>query len=103
MKKEKNKLIRIVDDTLKMFIEYLEKEYPTEEEVRVSVLWGYDACCDDDTGGSGFAVYVAPLRAIMIPSDIPEVILQTQDEELKRDFAIHNFATFFARYKRRRI
>ena len=85
-------MIRIVDDTLKMFIEYLEKKYPTEEEVRVSVLWGYDTCCDDDTGGSGFAVYVPPLRAIMIPSDIPEVILQTQDEELKRDFAIHNFS-----------
>jgi hypothetical protein len=85
-------MIRVVDDTLKRFMEYLEKEYPTEEEVRVSVLWGYDACCDDDTGGSGFAVYIPPLRAIMIPSDIPEVSLQTQDKELERDFAIHNFA-----------
>ena len=85
-------MFTIIDVTLKRFIEYLEKEYPTKEEVRVSVLWGYDACCDDDTGGSGFAVYVPQLRAIMIPSEIPEAILQEQDEELKRDFVIHNFA-----------
>lgn len=85
-------MIIIVDDTLKRFIEYLEKEYPMQDEVRVSILWGYDSCCDDETGGSGFAVYIPPLRTILIPSDIPEVILQEQDEELKRDFVIHNFA-----------
>lgn len=93
-------MIEILDKRTLAFVEFLNKNYGLEdkESVKLSILHGYDAVTDDESGGAGFAVYVPPMKVIMLPTDIPEQIANTDDEELKRDFVIHNLAHEYAHY-----
>lgn len=82
------------------FIQFLNDNYPLEEVIYLTVLQGYSAVTDDETGGKGFAVYLPQKNIIMLPTDIPEYILSgiidEDDMECVKDFIIHNLAHEYA-------
>lgn len=82
------------------FIQFLNDNYPCEDEIRLTILQGYDAVTDDETGGKGFAVFLPQENIIMLPTDIPEDILSDiideDDMEFVKDFTIHNLAHEYA-------
>lgn len=85
-------MIKILDKKTQMFLDYLQKTYPLKEEVKMIPLWGWDAVQSNDSNQTGFAVYDAVNKIIMLPMEIPEVILETKDQELIETFIIHNLA-----------
>lgn len=82
------------------FIQFLNDNYPIEEVIYLTVLQGYSAVTDDETGGKGFAVFLPKENIIMLPTDIPEDILSgiidEDDMECVKDFIIHNLAHEYA-------
>lgn len=85
-------MIQILDERTLRFIEFLNFKYPASEIVKLSVLNGYDALTSDETEDSGFAVYIPPMKTIMLPTEVPENIVALGDEDLTRNFVIHNLA-----------
>ena len=85
-------MIQILDERTLRFIEFLNTKYPASETVKLSVLNGYDALTSGETEDSGFAVYVPPMKTIMLPTEVPENIVALGDEDLTRNFVIHNLA-----------
>ena len=91
-------MIQILDERTLRFIEFLNTKYPTPETVKLSVLNGYDALTSDETEDSGFAVYIPPMRTIMLPTEVSEHVVALGDEELARNFVIHNLAHEYAHF-----
>ncbi|WP_303341480.1 hypothetical protein [uncultured Duncaniella sp.] len=85
-------MIQILDERTLRFVEFLNTKYPTQETVKLSVLNGYDALTSDETDDGGFAVYIPSMRTIMLPTEVPEDVVALGDEELTRNFVIHNLA-----------
>lgn len=85
-------MIRILDERTLRFLNFLNRKYGAGEEVKLSVLNGYDAVSSDNTGSEGFAVYVPPMKTIMLPTEVPENVKELGDEELEKNFVIHNLA-----------
>lgn len=85
-------MLTIANKRLLAFIDFLNKEYPLKEEVKLTCLHGYDAVTDDETSGQGFAVYLPEQKYILLPMEIPENVKELKDKELERDFVIHNLA-----------
>ena len=84
--------IQILDERTLRFIEFLNTKYPATENVKLSVLNGYDSLTSNETDGSGFAVYIPLTKIIMLPTEIPKSIMALDDEVLTRNFIIHNLA-----------
>ena len=78
------------------FIDFLNKNYPCNADIRLSVLQGYDAVQSDESGSCGFAVILPQENIIMLPTDVPDEVKAMNDEELTRDFVIHNLAHEYA-------
>lgn len=78
------------------FIDFLNKNYPCNADIRLSVLQGYDAVQSDESGNCGFAVFLPQENIIMLPTDVPDEVKAMNDEELTRDFVIHNLAHEYA-------
>ena len=82
------------------FIQFLNDNYSCEEEIHLTILQGYDAVTDDETGGKGFAVFLPKENIIMLPTNIPKDILpdiiDEGDIEFVKDFIIHNLAHEYA-------
>lgn len=91
-------MIQILDERTLRFIELLNTKYPTSETVKLSVLNGYDALTSGETEDSGFAVYIPPMRTIMLPTEVPENVVALGDEALTRNFVIHNLAHEYAHF-----
>ena len=91
-------MIHILDERTLRFIEFLNTKYPTSETVKLSVLNGYDALTSGETEDSGFAVYIPPMRTIMLPTEVPENVVALGDEALTRNFVIHNLAHEYAHF-----
>lgn len=91
-------MIRILDDRTQKFVDFLNTNYGANEVVRLSVLNGYDSVSSDESGTNGFAVYIPPMRTILIPTEIPKNIKETEDEELIKNFIIHNLAHEYAHF-----
>ncbi len=91
-------MIQILDERTLRFIEFLNTKYPTPETVKLSVLNGYDALTSGETEDSGFAVYIPPMRTIMLPTEVPENVVALGDEALTRNFVIHNLAHEYAHF-----
>ena len=91
-------MIQILDERTLRFIEFLNTKYPTSETVKLSVLNGYDALTSGETEDSGFAVYIPPMRTIMLPTEVPENVVALGDEALTRNFVIHNLAHEYAHF-----
>ena len=91
-------MIQILDERTLRFIEFLNTKYPTSETVKLSVLNGYDALTSGETEDSGFAVYIPPMRTIMLPTEVPENVVALGDEALTRNFDIHNLAHEYAHF-----
>ena len=91
-------MIQILDKRTLRFIEFLNTKYPTSETVKLSVLNGYDALTSGETEDSGFAVYIPPMRTIMLPTEVPENVVALGDEALTRNFVIHNLAHEYAHF-----
>lgn len=87
-------MLTIANKRVLAFIDFLNKEYPIKEEVKITCLHGYDAVRDDETEGQGFAVYLPEQKYILLPMEIPENVQEEalKDPELERDFVIHNLA-----------
>lgn len=91
-------MIQILDERTQRFIEFLEAKYPAPETVKLSILNGYDALTSDESGDSGFAVYIPPMRTIMLPTEVPKNIVELGDEQLTKNFIIHNLAHEYAHF-----
>lgn len=78
------------------FIDFLNKNYPCNADIRLSVLQGYDAVQSDESRNCGFAVFLPQENIIMLPTDVPDEVKAMNDEELTRDFVIHNLAHEYA-------
>ena len=91
-------MIQILDERTLRFIEFLNTKYPTSETVKLSVLNGYDALTSGETEDSGFAVYIPPMRTIMLPTEVSEHVVALGDEALTRNFVIHNLAHEYAHF-----
>ena len=91
-------MIQILDERTLRFIEFLNTKCPTSETVKLSVLNGYDALTSGETEDSGFAVYIPPMRTIMLPTEVPENVVALGDEALTRNFVIHNLAHEYAHF-----
>lgn len=91
-------MLTIANKRVLAFIDFLNKEYPIKEEVKITCLHGYDAVRDDETDGQGFAVYLPEQKYILLPMEIPENVQEEslKDPELERDFVIHNLAHEYA-------
>ena len=91
-------MLTIANKRVLAFIDFLNKEYPIKEEVKITCLHGYDAVRDDETEGQGFAVYLPEQKYILLPMEIPENVQEEalKDPELERDFVIHNLAHEYA-------
>ncbi len=85
-------MLTIADKRVIAFIDFLNKEYPIKGNVKLTCLHGYDAVMDDETNGQGFAVYLPEQKLILLPMEIPEIAKEVKDEELERNFVIHNLA-----------
>ncbi len=87
-------MIIVANKRILDFIDFLNRNYPLEEEIKVTCLHGYDAVMDDETDGHGFAVYLPEQKYILLPMEIPENVKEEalKDPELERDFVIHNLA-----------
>ncbi len=87
-------MLTIANKRILSFIDFLNKEHPIKEEVKITFLHGYDAVMDDETAGQGFAVYLTEQKTILLPMEIPESLQEKvlKDPELERDFIIHNLA-----------
>lgn len=94
-------MLTIANKRLLAFIDFLNKEYPIKEEIKITCLHGYDAVRDDETEGQGFAVYLPEQKYILLPMEIPENVQEEalKDPELERDFVIHNLAHEYAHAK----
>lgn len=91
-------MIKILDERTQRFVDFLNANYGVKEEVCLSVLHGYDAVSSDETGGKGFAVYLPPMKTILLPTEVPQGILELKDEELTRNFVLHNLAHEYAHF-----
>lgn len=91
-------MIKILDERVLRFVNFLNTNYGTDEEVCLSVLHGYDSVTADEEGANGFAVYLPPARVILLPSDVPKNIVELNDEELTRNFVISNLAHEYAHF-----
>ena len=91
-------MIQVLNPRITDFIAFLNEQYGTEQTVKLSVLHGYDSVTSDGSGAQGFAVYLPPTKTIMLPTDIPEEIAQTDDQEFIEDFVIHNLAHEYAHF-----
>lgn len=91
-------MLTIANKRVIAFIDFLNKNYPIKEEVKLTCLHGYDAVRDDETEGQGFAVYLPEQKYILLPMEIPENVQEEslKDPELERDFVIHNLAHEYA-------
>lgn len=91
-------MLTIANKRVLAFIDFLNKNYPIKEEVKITCLHGYDAVRDDETDGQGFAVYLPEQKYILLPMEIPENVQEEalKDPELERDFVIHNLAHEYA-------
>lgn len=94
-------MLTIANKRVLAFIDFLNKEYPIKEEVKITCLHGYDAVRDDETDGQGFAVYLPEQKYILLPMEIPENVQEEalKDPELERDFVIHNLAHEYSHAK----
>lgn len=59
-------------------VEFLNKNYPQNEDVRLYVLDGYD-CIEGPDGEVGFGVYVSNKKEIYIAADVPEPEITMQE------------------------
>ncbi len=91
-------MIKILDERTQRFVGFLNANYGAKEEVCLSVLHGYDAVSSDETGGKGFAVYLPPMKTILLPTEVPQEISELNDEELTRNFVLHNLAHEYAHF-----
>lgn len=85
-------MIKVLDTKTQKFIEYLNKNYPLKNDVKLMPLWGWDAVQSDDTGDVGFAVFNAKDLIIMLPMEIPANVIALNDKELLETFTIGNLA-----------
>lgn len=51
-------------------MEYLKKNFPQEQEVKLVIAEGYD-CIEAPDGGAGFGVYDSNTRTIYLATDVP--------------------------------
>ena len=73
--------VNIINKTL----EYLEKNYPQNQNVNVNICEGYD-CIESPTGEKGFGVFVPDTLDIYIATDVPEpqdTLVETMAHEYK--------------------
>lgn len=89
-------MITILPERELKFIDFLNKNYPLHSDIRLSVLQGYDAVQSDESSNCGFAVFLPQENIIMLPTDVPDDVKALNDEELTRDFVIHNLAHEYA-------
>ena len=69
-------MIKVLDEKTEKFVAFLNEKYPLKGEVKLFAMWGYDAVMSDESGNSGFAVYLPTEKTIMLPLEIPEDILE---------------------------
>lgn len=91
-------MIQILDQRTQKFVEFLNENYGADEIVKLSVLNGYDSVQSDGTGADGFAVYIPPMKTILIPTEVPDNIKELNDDELTKNFVIHNLAHEYAHF-----
>lgn len=53
-------------------------------------------CRATKAANCGFAVFLPQENIIMLPTDVPDEVKAMNDEELTRDFVIHNLAHEYA-------
>lgn len=58
-------MISVIPDWLQDAIDYLNQEFPEDEDVNVSILYGFDSVGIDEDN-CGFAVYNTETKSIMI-------------------------------------
>lgn len=89
-------MLRVLDKRTEEFIEFLNNKYPCRADIRIMALHGYDSVTSDASGAEGFAVFLPEENIIMLPMEVPQNILEENDEALTRDFVIHNLAHEYA-------
>jgi len=72
---------------LQSLIDYLNAHYPTEKDVVIVVLPGYDAV-DDGQGGRGWACYDPITCVIWLPGEMPQLD-EMSDDEIRRVYYEH--------------
>lgn len=91
-------MIQILDNRTQKFVDFLNANYGADEVVTLSALNGYDAISSEESGAEGFAVYMPPMRTIMLPMEVPKNIKELNDKELTNNFIIHNLAHEYAHF-----
>lgn len=78
-------MIKIVNDTINKTINYLNRNFPSIEDVYIHIVEGYD-CVTDPDGNIGFAVYVPKNKSIFVAGDVPDAeatLIETIAHEYK--------------------
>lgn len=67
-------MIKIIPPWLQEAVNWLNQKYPEEEDVNMTILYGYDTVCAPEEAGTGFAVYNALDKNIYLadPKEIQE-------------------------------
>lgn len=50
-------MIHTIPSWLQKAVTWLNQKYPNEEDVNLTILYGYDSVCDPKEAGTGFAIY----------------------------------------------
>lgn len=89
-------MLRVLDKRMEEFIQFLNNKYPCNADIRILPLHGYDSVTSDTSGAEGFAVFLPEENIIMLPMEVPQKILEENDEDFTRDFVIRNLAHEYA-------
>jgi hypothetical protein len=80
-------MIKLADERIIVFIDWLNKNYGINETVLLTVLHGYDVV--DDGTNKGFAVYDPDNKIILISGNMPKNFI---DMDIGIEFFYHNIA-----------
>lgn len=83
-------MINVIPDWLYDAIDFLNQEFPEDEDVNISILYGFD-CVSTDENNYGFAVYNTETKTIMIAdyNELKNALKELSWEDV-RDVTINN-------------
>lgn len=70
-------MIHIIPEWLQEVVAWLNKKFPNDEDVSLTVLYGYDSVCVKPEGKTGFAVYDTKTKSVYLAD--PEAIERNQN------------------------
>ena len=85
-------MINVIPNWIQDAIDFINQEFPEDEDVNVSILYGFD-CVGIDEDNCGFAAYNVEAKAMMIAdyNEIKKSLRELSCSDIKRETIINLF------------